>query len=88
MGFGIVQLPTLLACAGSIEIAEGDMMHTIRVLVPPECMLERQLRLAIRVCRYCRIRLLDRLLCRLAVDSGGRREDDLLHLAVAHGVEQ
>ena len=83
-----MMLAELLARAGGVEVAEGDELQPVNLLIPLEHLLEHQLGFAVGIDRALRQILGHRHAVGRAVGGAGGAEDELLHAALDGGVEQ
>ena len=88
MRLGVVGLAEPRAGAGGVEIAQRDRAQAGGAGKPAEGALERRLGLAIDAHRRERLGLRQRRARRLAVDTGGRGEDEQAHVGCEHGLDQ
>ncbi len=90
MRFRVVVLADLAVGIGAsgVEITERSESNGVGLLVPAEDLLDRELRLAVRIHRHLKLIFGDGDLGWLAVRRAGRREDDVPDAVVDHRIEQ
>ena len=88
MRLDAMMLAEFFARTGGVEIAEGDELQLVNLLIPVEDLLEHQLGFAVRIDRALRQIFGHRHAIRRAVGRAGGAEDEFLHAAFHGGIEQ
>jgi len=90
MRLGIVRLADfgVLVSAGRIEVAQRRPAQTVSLAIPAKRLLDKELRLAVRIHRILRMQLIKRKAQRIAIGGAGRGEDDVTNSGGAHGIQK
>ena len=75
-------------CPRRIEVAQGDIAHTVRAADPLHHLLHRELCLSVRIRRVRLVVLVNGNALRLAVDGRRRGEDNLVDAMAHHRLEE
>ena len=83
-----VMFAEAFAGPGGVEVAEGDELHAVELVIPLEDLLEHQLGLAVGIHRLLRRGLVDGHAVRRAEGGAGGAEDEFLHPVLLRGVDE
>ena len=88
MRFDPVVLAEFLRSAGRVEIPQSGEAESVDLVIPPQDLLEHQLRLTVGIDRALRQRFIDRHALGNAERGAGGGKDEALHTIFHHGIEQ
>src|SRR6185369_1119980 len=84
----IVSLAQFIRGASGVEVAKAGVVQMMNSVKPVQHSLDQELRFAVGVGRLQLVVLLDGSSLGLAVEGGGRGEDESFHSGAEHGFEE